>query len=95
MIFYRCLLSLHEFILHWVWEEVPGFDDLCMDALLILDQVRGILKENCESGLGITRARGRRDGLGHLYCEFHDRFVVDAMGWSHGTKLHTTEAANT
>jgi hypothetical protein len=33
--------------------------------------------------------------LGHLYCEFHDRFVVDAMGWSHGTKLHTTEAANT
>ena len=78
-----------------MWEEVPGFDDLSMDALLILDQVRGILKENCESGLGITRARGRRDGLGHLYCEFHDRFVVDAMGWSHGTKLHTTEAANT
>ena len=66
-----------------------------MDALLILDQVRGIVKKNCESGLGITRARGIRDELGHLYCEFHDRLVVDAMRWSHGTKLHTAEAANT
>jgi hypothetical protein len=66
-----------------------------MDALLILDQVRGILKENCKSGPGITRARGIGGELGHHYCEFHDRLVVDAMRWSHGTKLHTTETANT
>jgi hypothetical protein len=54
-----------------------------------------MLKESCESGLGITRTRGIRDDLSHLDCAFHDRLVMDAVRWGHGTKLQTTEAAST
>jgi hypothetical protein len=95
MSLYHFLLNLHEFILRRMWQEVPGLADLSMDALLILDQVCGILKEGRESGLGITGTRRIRDELSHLCCEIHDRLVVDAVRWTHGTKLHTTEAAST